>query len=231
MPPGHRLVTGFICGDLAMKTDDPAFQTFMCSLATHYQALYEGHQYQDPQALQYLAYLARTAPDAPSPFAPFPLTNRQFAIFLGGGPIFGATPIHYHAPVLADGLPVDFQHITIDQWLDFMENTVSFQPVRFALEWYRILCDAEDVPWDDHLGEITVPVLDIGGVGGFAPHTAYTMSLLGSDDITQLYVSTGAPDPRLDYGHIDLFTGANAPELIWQPVLDWIVDHTPGDSH
>ena len=228
LPPGHRLVTGFICADLAMKTSDPDFQAFMCARAASYQALYDAGQYHEPLPLQYFAHLARTAPDEQSPFAPPGITNLQFVIIVGGGPNFGATSIHYHAPTLAGGLPDGFQLVTVDQWLDFLANTANYLPTLYALEWSQLLCDAEDLPYDDHLGDIVVPVLDIGGAGGFAPYTAYTASLLGSADITQIYVSTGAPDPLLDYGHIDIFTGYNAPELVWQPIFEWIVGHTPG---
>ena len=31
------------------------------------------------------------------------------------------------------------------------------------------------------------------------------------------------PECRLlDYGHKDLWLAANAPELVWKPILDWI---------
>jgi hypothetical protein len=29
-----------------------------------------------------------------------------------------------------------------------------------------------------------------------------------------------------DMGHIDLWIADNAPELVWRPILDWIVAHT-----
>jgi hypothetical protein len=46
--------------------------------------------------------------DATTPYIPG-LTNLQRALFFGGGPIFGTTNAHYHAPILADGLPADFR--------------------------------------------------------------------------------------------------------------------------
>lgn len=226
LPLGHRQVKGFISADLAMKTNDPSFQEFMCARAASYEALYDAHQYQDPLPLRLFAYLARTAPDDQSPFGPPGMTNLQFVLLLGGGQVFGATTIHYHAPIIENGLPAGFQHITIDQWLDFLENTASYQPVLSSLEWAQLLCGQVDLPYDDYLSQVIVPVFDIGAAGGFAPYTAYTMSLLGSTDITQTYISVGAPEPALDYGHIDIFTAHNAPDLVWDPIARWVIQHS-----
>jgi hypothetical protein len=122
-------------------------------------------------------------------------------------------------------LPVDFQFITIDQWLDFITATCAYEPILFERD-YSVLCAGLPSPYAEHLGDITVPVFDIGGAGGIAPYTAATRSYLGSSDITYLYVTVGSPDPALDYGHIDIFTARNAPELVWQPILRWIEDHS-----
>jgi hypothetical protein len=81
-------------------------------------------------------------------------------------------------------------------------------------------------PYTDHLGDITLPVFDLGAAGGVGPYTAATTSYLGSTDVQVLYVSVGAPDPALEFGHVDLFTASNAPTLVWQPVLEWVQDHT-----
>lgn len=50
--------------------------------------------------------------------------------------------------------------------------------------------------------------------------------MLGSSDSSALIVSTHPPEgPLFDFGHIDLFIGENAPELVWEPIFDWIEDH------
>jgi hypothetical protein len=47
--------------------------------------------------------------------------------------------------------------------------------------------------------------------------------LVGSDDVTLLNVSLD-PDQALDIGHVDIFTAECAPQVFWQPMLDWIED-------
>lgn len=230
-PDCKRQVKGFIAADLGVRSDDPAWIASWEGWLAYYQGLYDAGQYQDPiWIFQDVAMLARTEPDADSPYIPG-FTNWQCALFYGGGQIFGNVAGHYHAPVLQDGLPVDFQFITIDQWLDFITATGAYEPVLFERDYSVMVADLPS-PYVEHLGDITVPVFDLGGAGGVAPYTAATRSHLGSDDITYLYVTVGAPDPTLDYGHIDLFTASNAPELVWKPVLQWIEDHSgPHGKH
>jgi hypothetical protein len=224
-PAGRRQVKGFVSADMGVKSDDPDWLTSWAGWLEYYQGLYDAGQYQDPiYIFADVAMLARTDPGGDSPYIPG-LTNWQCALFYGGGQIFGNVASHYHAPVLEDGLPVDFQFITIDQWLDFITATGAYEPILFERD-YSVMLAGLPSPYNDHLGDITIPVFDIGGAGGIAPYTAATRSYLGSNDITYLYVTVGAPDPTLDYGHIDIFTASNAPQLVWQPVLQWIEDHS-----
>lgn len=109
----------------------------------------------------------------------------------------------------------------ICQWLDFLDNTAAYEPIQFYID-YCCMLGGMDTPYLDHLGEITVPVFDLGGAGGLAPDTEATLSYLGGDDVTQLYVSIGASEAQLEYGHIDIFTGWNAVDLVWQPALEWV---------
>jgi hypothetical protein len=119
-PAWRRQVRGFIAADFGVRTDDPDWLTLAQGLVAQYQAVYDAGQYQDPIGfLQDAAFRARTDPDGASPYAPG-LTNLQFALFVGGGPIFAPSAAHYHAPILEGGFPSDFQFVTIDQWLDFL---------------------------------------------------------------------------------------------------------------
>ncbi|MCK4303982.1 MAG: hypothetical protein KAY24_07065 [Candidatus Eisenbacteria sp.] len=223
-PYARRQVKGFIAADLGVRSDDPDWIEMAQGGVEYYQYVYDSGQYEDPLIFRDVAFLAQTDPGGDSPYIPG-FTNLQCALFFGGGLVFGNTNAHYHAPILQSGLPVDFQFITVDQWLDFIENTAAYEPILFELECFELLAML-DSPYIDHLGDITVPVFDLGGAGGIAPYTAATLSYLGSDDITQLYVSIGAPEVQLEYGHIDIFTASNSPELVWQPVLEWIEDHS-----
>jgi hypothetical protein len=222
-PNGHRQVKGYIAADLGVRSDDEGWIESNQLLALDQEAAYESGQYEDPLFLADAAILARDYPDDPSPYFEG-ATNLELALFFGGGLVFEPTEAHYHAPILEAGFPVDFQFVTIDQWLDFLEHTSAYEPLLFELEVSQ-LCAGYDSPFVEHLGDITVPVFDLGGAGGIAPLTEATLGYLGSDDITQLYVAIGYEDVQLEYGHIDIFTGSNAPELVWQPVLEWIEDH------
>ncbi len=223
-PAALRQVKGFIAADAGVRSDDPAWLEMGAGFLGFYQGLYDAGEYADVLILRDAALLAKNDPDGDSPFFPG-LTNLQLALFYAGGPIFAPSEAHYHAPVLEDDFPVDLQFVTIPQWLDFLENTAASEPMLFEAE-YSVLLAGLDSPYVAHLGDITVPVLDIGGGGGIAPYTAATVGYLGSSDITQLYVSTN-PERMLDYGHIDIFTGPNAPELVWEPIRDWVVAHSP----
>jgi hypothetical protein len=223
-PNCRRQVKGYVAADLGVRSDDPDFIEFNEGWVVWAQELYDAGQYQDPLICRDIAALARTDPEGDSPYFSG-LTNLQCALFFGGGQIWPPTAVHYHAPILESGFPVGFQFITLDQWLDFLDNTAAYEPILFELECSQLLAMME-TPYTNHLGSIVVPIFNLGAAGGIAPYTTATLSYLGSSDITQLYVSIGAPEVLLEYGHIDIFTASNAPGLVWQPVLEWIVDHS-----
>lgn len=223
-PEAMRQAKGFIAADCGVRSDDQNLIDNCLPWIAWAQEAYDSGQYQDALITRDAAYRARYMPNEESPYAPG-FTNMQFLLFLGGGQIWPPTEIHYHAPVLQEGFPVGLQFVTTDQWIDFLENTASYEPLLFELE-YNILFANLDSPYVSHLGDITVPVLDIGGAGGIAPSTSATVGYLGSTDITQLYVSIGAPEVALDYGHIDIFTGYNSPDLVWDPIARWVIQHS-----
>lgn len=219
-----RQVKGYIAADLGVRSDDPEWVALWEDWhANFYQPLYESGQYQDPLVFRDVSLLARSNPNGESPYLGG-LTNLQAALYFAGGQIFGTSNAHYHAPVLEDGLPVDLQFVTIPQWLDFIENSAAYEPILFEWDGAQMIA-MHDTPFVSHLGDITVPIFDLGAAGGIAPYTTAMLDYLGSTDITQLYVSTN-PDPLLDFAHIDLFTGYYAPELVWEPIRDWVAAHS-----
>ena len=53
--------------------------------------------------------------------------------------------------------------------------------------------------------------------------------MLGSKDIENLTIQLRSPEEILfDFGHIDIFIAENAPELVWEPLLSWIEEHSRG---
>lgn len=232
LPAGLRQVGGWISVDYSPITDDPEWTTVAnCDYIASLEADMAAGNYGYFVGFDFLGILAQEDPDGESPvFEGF--TNLQAALYLGAGQIFGVGDIHYLAGVWEEELPVDLVHTTVPRWLDFMAAGAPWQPVKFLLDYSVWGCREQDVPWDDHFAEISVPVLNIGAAGGIGPITHWCLGLLGSSDITDLTVQLLPDDQALyDFGHIDLFIGDQAPELVWQPILAWIEGHTPNPGH
>jgi len=223
-PLALRQVRGFISADCGVRVTGQDYIDFSAQYVAFYESLLAAGQYQDALITHDVGVLAQTDPDEPSPFVEG-FTNLQFALYLGGGQIQYPLPVHYHAPIMGGDFPVGLQYVSTAQWLDFLANTAPYEPIRYEME-YNQLFAMLDSPYVSHLDQITVPVFDISAGGGNGPYTIATLDYLGSTDITQLMVSTSA-DPASDYGHIDIFTGSNAPELVWEPIREWVVSHSP----
>jgi len=233
-PECKRHVGGFMQADLGYKFGPEAEQSRVtfCGEAAWTGAELAAGNYEDttPQLFQALGFLSETDPDGPSPIIDG-LTNLE-AILLFGAQTYMVFAYnswwHYFAPIVENGQVVDLGYTPLAAAQDFVQAAAFVQAMRFYHDYAVILCDEEDVPYDDHLSDITVPVLNIAPAGGIGETGNYGLTLLGSTDITILNIQLHPDDqPALDFGHIDLWTANNAPELVWQPMLDWINDHTP----
>jgi hypothetical protein len=59
----------------------------------------------------------------------------------------------------------------------------------------------------------------------------YTLTLLGSKDITQHIISFHPPERAwLDFGHADLFNANDAPDLVWSDILSWVKEQEKDNS-
>jgi hypothetical protein len=78
------------------------------------------------------------------------------------------------------------------------------------------VCNEADVPFDDHLGDISVPILYIGAARGFAGRLGYyNTTLTASRDITRFVVQLLPDDQKAyDFGHADLFMAQSAERLV-----------------
>ncbi len=230
--PGLRQIGGWIPVDYSPVTDNEDWnENSNCSYILEYEDMMDSGNYGYFVGFDFLGGLARDFPDEESPAIPG-FTNLQAAMYFGAGPIFGVDNVHYLAGVWEDGMPVDFVHTTVEKWLDFMIAGAPWEPVHFMLDYSVWGCGETDVPWDDHFAEITVPVLNVGAAGGIGPTTSYNLSLLGSSDITDLNIQLlPTEEAAFDFGHIDLWIADQAPELVWEPILEWIVAHSPSPAH
>lgn len=225
-PPALRQVRAFVAMDHTFKTDDEAIRQASCAAHASIQAQIDGGAVaSDFSFAAVVGDLATTAPDAPSPFLPS-LGNADLAEWLGADPAGGAIP-HLHSVggiVDPDTLVTELLYTAPAHWFSYLSGVSPYQPIRIALDGEAILCDETDTPFDDHLAAIRVPVLYVGAAGSYGAAGVHTTTLIGSHDVTTLLVSQ-ASDPRLDWGHNDLFLADDAAAEVWQPILDWLLAH------
>lgn len=235
VPPGRRLVRGYIPVDVYLKTDQADLRTAACNRAADEQAMIDGGTYQSGVGALFatLGTLAETAPSDPSPIVPG-FTNREAGLLAGEAtyallaPGREIVPFYHFAGGTFDasGKPTGLLYTPEQAWFDFERGASPYEPNRVLLEADETVCDAVDVPFDDHLGDIRVPVLYVGAGGGFGEFGVYTTTLLGSTDVTTHVVRVLPPDQRpFDIGHADLWNATDAPALVWRPILDWIAGH------
>ena len=184
--------------------------------------------------MKYVASMAKSAPDEMSALIPY-LTNKQVATLLLTAtyttfepPLKPFTPYyHLNAGTFDEqGLPTGFQFTNLDHLIDIALRTPSFQSIGEILECEAIISEAVDLPYDDHLQEIEIPVFYVGAAGGEGKYGQHILSLLGSDDKESLIVELYPPEcAMLDYGHTDLVWADNAQSLVWKPILNWINEH------
>jgi hypothetical protein len=231
-PAWARNVAGYICADSFYKFDRSQFEEqrlAVCSFYPVYQSLYDAGVYNGlfEPTFPTIGQLADDHPDDPSPYAPG-LTNLQFALVSAADPFPAFSPwFHYWAGVYDDatGLPVDLAYTPLPAALDFFQQGFPFEPLVGSLEQIVVWCDDDDSPFDDHVGEIDVPVLYFGAAGGFGEAGFHTLDLLASTDKTIVNISV-EPPLETDFAHIDLFTGEDAPDIAWPFVRNWIRSHS-----
>ncbi len=234
-PVWQRHVGGFVCADMVYKfaPEDDIFRENICTdVAFQAERLASG-EFGEPIPFVPIGELAVFDPDGDSPFIPG-LNNLQTALYFGAATFdvwpWNATWHYFGGSFDPDtGLPVDLNFTSIDGMTDFMRTGCSWEALRFLYEYEQVLCDEEDVPWDDNLAAVEVPILYLEPVGGIGATGRHTLGLFGSADI-QISTSSLLPPDQIveDFGHIDIWTAPQAAEIVWQPLLQWIEDHTDG---
>jgi len=243
IPKWCRDLKGIIPVDMVYKFSpqdqdlkDAAYERYLTVKDKYDREIY----YSDEAAvMKYIAYLAVTAPDDPSPIIPG-FTNKQAALFVLSATYATFDPdpeppdikpyvpfYHYLAGTFDEnGIPQGLQFTNFDFVLDIALATPSFMSIGEDIDGEALMSDMVDVPYDDHLGEIKIPVFYVGAAGGFGEYGVYTVTLLGSTDKSTLVVKLYPPEAvALDYGHADLLWADNAESLVWQPIYEWIGTH------
>jgi hypothetical protein len=226
-PPRLRNVKGLIALDVGAALAEESHRTYYCGVLAADQASLDAGVYSDDSGLflTLLGDLATALPNEPSPiFGGF--TNLQAALFLGARTELVTGQFWHFVGGGLDGydIPSDLRYSDTQLWLDLLRTIPPHLPMQANVDVGGLLCGSDAGPFYDHLAEIAVPILHVGAAGGFGPSAYHTATLTASNDITTLTVQLQADaDRAIDFGHADLTLGADADELVWRPILDWLL--------
>jgi len=234
IPQAQQQVRGFIPVDIYLKTDVPQLRAAACQRQQATEAMIAAGSYAATSGglIATLGTLAATNPGGVSILDPN-LTNRQAGLLVGEatfallGGLEPAPFYHFTGGTFdAQGRPAGLLYSNEADLFTFEQRASPFQPNRELADADKITCDQMDVAFDDHLDDITLPVLYVGAGGGFGELGIYTTTLLGSTDVTTLVIHKVPAAQRIaDYGHADLFLANDAQALVWQPILNWLRTH------
>ena len=229
-PRALRNIKGLISADMPMRFQEQFLLDYYCTWMAADQANLDAGIYSDDGGVfdTQLYDLAMLAPDDPSPFFPG-LTNYLAIEFVGASTwLLNGSPIFWHfvAGYLdQNGIPSDLRYTDSRVWRDLVGHVPPHFPMQADWDTDALFCGAH-VPFADHLKQIAVPILYVGGAGGFGAYGYYTTTLTASTDITKFTVQFQPDDQRMvDFAHGDLFLAKDADKLVWKPILDWIVAH------
>jgi hypothetical protein len=239
----HRIlrdIKGIIPVDQGLKYDlvDAPFMTTACEEAAAAKAMLDAGNYANTNGLFFstIGQLAKNQPNDPydqPPLNALGLTNIQVTIFLGANTYFpGDSPAPFwHFAGGNQGMPFEIAtglaYTDLNRWVNLAAALPPYQPQQTGYEVRACLCDEEDVSFDDHLMEISLPIFYLGAGGGFGTLGQHTASLTASAAIETVVVST-QPERYKDFGHADLFVANDAPGLAWEPLRQWLLGHHGG---
>ncbi len=238
LPPEKRQVSGFIPVDMAyaFAPEHTAERQASCQTLATLSQLQASGQYEGGQVgafLQFLSSLAITRPDEGSLIIPG-LTNRQTGLVVGAATYRLQNPpimpvYHWTGGEFASEVPTALSWTRERFFFDALLQASPYQSIGEQVDTLAMWCGAPDVPYDDHLHEVKVPVLYVGAAGGFGRYGLYSLGQLGSwdDGVVDLLVVQRKPDAdrALDYGHADPLMADDAPTAVWTPLLHWLLLH------
>ena len=235
LPEFQRHVSGYVSADMLYKyaPEYEGSRAILCEDVVYQRSRLDAGELADPVPFVPLGELAAMDPDGDSPFIPG-FTNLQTALFFGAATfeVYAFSDWwHYWGGIFdaESGMPVDLRFTSIEASLDFMRTGCSWEALRFIYEYEVILCGDEDIPWDDNFGNVSVPLLILAPVGGLGEAGVYTAGLTASTDVQIMRPALLGPDQWTeDFGHIDIWTSPQAPQLVWDPLLTWIGEHSDG---
>ncbi len=220
-----RHAKNYIVLDITAKTNHPAYRNARINEVQTNLGLWNGGTYQEYVFFANLGFLAVNDPGGISPFVPG-FTNEQTALFGGIIQWYAPIPFHYMAGVFENNMPVGFQFVKKAQWFDYMTTLAPYLPTKYLVDRSNFICEFTDSPFDDHLGKVRLPILNVAPAGGFGDLTMFGFTKMPKAEVTHLMPSFMPPHlAMIDYGHIDLFLANNAETTVWKPMLDWLKQH------
>jgi hypothetical protein len=238
-----RQVRAFIPVDETFVTNDPNLQASWCSVEALYRSFVAQGIYNDNSGVYYqlMGSLAQTDPNGVSPVSP-PYSNLQaILVFAAAGwQLYGAGVgeqiyEHYVAGTFGPGgintTPTGLHYTDATRYDNAAAASASYQPILQEAEAAAIVCGDANPNFSTHLRQIQVPVFHVGAAGGETYPALYTLTQLGSKDVSDYMVSFYPPDQSaLDYGHFDLLIADNAQEVVWSRILSWLNNHQQDNS-
>ncbi|MFW6010290.1 MAG: hypothetical protein ACOC9H_00075 [Gemmatimonadota bacterium] len=234
LPPGRRQISGLIPVDLALRysSSEEAALYAPCLAYAHLGGLLfdeDQPQFQSFQGLRLssAAQRAINRPDETVPTGPLAgLTFHDAALYPHTHTFELAPREHWH--MLAGVQDQDGVHLRFTdpaRWFHLGASLPPYMPIRINYEYEAASCpDEGEVPWDDHLEDIRVPVLYLGAGGGFGTAGDRTALQTASRDVTLHTVSLDS-EPTRDFGVADLMLADDAADLVWSTLLDWLLEH------
>jgi len=209
-PSMFRHIGAFIPIAACFKTNDIAWQNYFGANAQNYAEMLRAGTYVDTQGQKFaaLASLALQDPEGKSPFVPG-FTNKGAILFMAA---MTWEPLQY---------PDESHYSNLKVSLEGTQQIDPYAPALYRFEVEAIKSGRLDLPFDDHLGDITVPVFAVCSGGYMRGMAGYTTTLLGSTDVTVLNVSRDA-EMMYDVGIVDISHGRKAATLFWQPIAEWV---------
>lgn len=236
----QRQVGSYISVDNFFKVDDPTTRSTMCSLeaSTNTDIANGIYAYSHSFDVQ-VGQLAKSDPGGPSSLFGPPYTNLQASLTLGAATFqFGSTFAQYYHFVGGtfpggdiSRIPNGLTYTKISRWNDFLISATPFESTRMIADTYGISCGDTTTAFDDHLKDVTVPVFYVGAGGGFGRGGLFTLTLLGSEDVSSKIISFFPPkQAAFDFAHVDPFNARDARDLVWSPILGWLSQHGGQDE-
>ncbi|MEA1864243.1 MAG: hypothetical protein U9N46_03445, partial [Euryarchaeota archaeon] len=251
LPPEPWGLRGIITIDIAYKFDSDTEVTYCtnysdqntsttinasdaaCLRYRMLKSMYDNGTYYDGTAIfmKQIANSSKIDPNGTSLIIPG-FTNEEVGeLLLSATYLFQPQPpqitgFHYCTGTFNEtGHPAGLKFTNSEYMIDLARSLDTFQSIGYMMEEEAIMCNCSavvDVPYDDNLGNIRLPVLYVGGETGYGGEGNYTTSLLRSADVTNLIVP--------GYGHIDMSYADCAESTVWTPICDWIINHTASDT-